>query len=52
MKYEEDRRGSKIILILILVVVIYLAFFNFDIRAAFDAAVAADKEFFNLLFGR
>lgn len=52
MRYAEDKQGSKLLLMLIVALVIYLAFFDFDVRAAYEAAVSADKDFLNLIFQR
>jgi len=48
MDYRDDRRGSKFIFLAIIIVVLYLAFFNFDVRAAYDYTVFQIGSMFSL----
>ncbi len=40
MRYENDKSGSKFLFIALFIIVLYLAFFNFDLRAAYTFTVA------------
>jgi len=48
MEYRDDRHGPKLLFLAFLVVGVYLAFFNFDIRAAYEYTVAQVGGFFSL----
>jgi len=50
MRYRDDKRGPKILFLLLIIPIIYLAFFNFDISAALDAILAGQVDFFRTLF--
>ena len=40
MRYNNDKQGSKFLFLAIVIIVVYLAVFNFDIKAAYDFTVA------------
>ncbi len=43
MQGSNDRQGSKLVLLFIVVVLFYLAFFGFDLQKAYDFTFSADS---------
>jgi len=39
MQYQNDKQGSKFLFLVIVILVVYLAAFNFDIKAAYDFTI-------------
>lgn len=50
MQYHDDKQGSKAVFLIVIIIFIYLAFFDFDVKAALDAAIGAQIDFFRALF--
>ncbi|HEY4527219.1 MAG TPA: hypothetical protein VJK53_05260 [Candidatus Paceibacterota bacterium] len=47
MKYQSDKQGSKFLFLAIVILLVYLAAFNFDLKAAYDFTVAHMFGLFN-----
>ncbi len=45
MRHDRDKKGSKLPLLLIFVVFIYLAFFGFDVKKAYKYTVEQNADF-------
>lgn len=46
MHFHSDKHGSKFPLLFILVIVIYLAFFDFNVKEAVQYTIKQNKQFF------
>lgn len=51
MDYYRDRGGSKFIFIALFIMIAYLAFFGFDIKAAYEYFMTSNKWFFDMVSG-
>jgi hypothetical protein len=47
MNHGSDKTGSKLLFLVLFVLVIFLAFFDFNIPNAFHYVVSQDKAFFS-----
>ena len=52
MRYSDDRHGSKFLFLAIVIVVIYLAFFNFDAHSAYEYTLVQLRSLMSLLPSR
>lgn len=50
MRYSEEKHGSKLVFIAIIIVIIYLAFFNFNIEEAYKFTVENNVNLFKQIF--
>jgi len=49
MQYKKDKESSKLLLLVLLGLLIYLAFFGFDISGAYDFIVEQNLDIFREL---
>ncbi|MBA3789178.1 hypothetical protein H0X32_02150 [Patescibacteria group bacterium] len=49
MQYRSDKNGSKLLLIVLFIIFLYLAFFHFDLQAAYRYTFTQDNELFKAL---
>jgi hypothetical protein len=49
MRYRDDKQGSKLLFFAIAIIIVYIAFFNFNIPAAYEYTVTSVEGFFNQL---
>lgn len=50
MKFTKDKSGSKLLLLCVFVVFVYLAVFGFDFSRAYEFTIVQNRELFGQLF--
>lgn len=50
MKFKKDKSGSKLLLLCVFILFIYLAVFGFDFSRAYEFTIAQNRDIFGQLF--